>query len=62
MKLENEGKLNKSIEMYKEVIKLDPQSSFEVYNRIGQILARQGKWREAIDSPRPLSNTTRRPE
>jgi tetratricopeptide (TPR) repeat protein len=50
MNLENQGKLDKSLEMYKEVIKLDPTQSISVYNNIGQILASQGKWQEAIDA------------
>jgi tetratricopeptide (TPR) repeat protein len=50
IKLENEGKLDESLEMYKEVIKLDPSKSIPAYYSIGQILASQGKWQKAIEA------------
>jgi tetratricopeptide (TPR) repeat protein len=50
IKLENQGKLDESLEMYKEAIKLDPAKSITAYNSIGQILASQGKWQQSIDA------------
>jgi spermidine synthase/Tfp pilus assembly protein PilF len=50
VKFERKGKLDKSLEMYKEVIKLDPTKSIMAYNSMVQILARLGKWQEAIDT------------
>jgi len=49
-KLESQGKLDESIAIYKELIKVDPTESIMAYNNIGQILAGQGKWLEAIDA------------
>jgi tetratricopeptide (TPR) repeat protein len=50
IKLENQGKLDESLEMYKEVIKLDPSKSIPAYYSIGQILASQEKWEKAIEA------------
>jgi tetratricopeptide (TPR) repeat protein len=49
-KLERQGKLDESVAIYKEIIKLDPTKSITAYNSMGQILARQGKWQQAIDA------------
>ncbi|MFZ0034425.1 MAG: fused MFS/spermidine synthase, partial [Sedimentisphaerales bacterium] len=49
MELENQGKLDESLAVYKEIIKVNPTSSVESYNNMGQILVRQGKWQQAID-------------
>ncbi|MBN1392756.1 MAG: fused MFS/spermidine synthase, partial [Sedimentisphaerales bacterium] len=49
---ESEGRLDESIAMYKEVVKhdpIDPLISITAYSNIGQILAGQGKWQQAID-------------
>ena len=50
LKLESQGKLDESLAIYKEIIKVDPTKSIMAYNNMGQILARQGKWQEAIDA------------
>jgi tetratricopeptide (TPR) repeat protein/spermidine synthase len=50
VKLENQGKLDESLEMYKKVIKLNPTMAISAYNSMGQILASQEKWQEAIDA------------
>jgi spermidine synthase/Tfp pilus assembly protein PilF len=47
---EDQGKLDESLALYKEIIKLAPARTITAYNHIGQILAKQGKWQEAIDS------------
>ena len=49
-KFEREGKLYKSLKMYKKVIKLDPAKSIMAYNNMVKILAKLGKWQEAIDA------------
>jgi tetratricopeptide (TPR) repeat protein len=52
-KLESEGRLDESLAMYKEVVKrnpIDPVISISAYSNIGQILASQGKWQQAIDA------------
>ncbi|MGA1979722.1 MAG: fused MFS/spermidine synthase [Sedimentisphaerales bacterium] len=49
-KLESNGKLDESVAMYKELIKVDPTMSIMAYNNMGQILARLGKWQQAIDA------------
>jgi Tfp pilus assembly protein PilF len=41
--------LDKSLAMYKEIIKLDPTMSVMAYNGMGQILARQKKRQDVID-------------
>ena len=50
--LKNQGKLDESIAMYKEIIKIDPTKSSRAwaYNDIGEILVRQGKWQQAINA------------
>jgi tetratricopeptide (TPR) repeat protein len=50
IELKNQGKLDESLAMYKEVIKADPTRSVSIYNDIGQILVTQGKWQQAIDA------------
>jgi tetratricopeptide (TPR) repeat protein len=50
LKLEDQGKLDESIAIHKKIIKLDPTKSITVYNYMGQILAGQGKWQDAIDA------------
>ena len=51
-KLESQGRWDESIAMYKELIKvdLDPTKTILACNNMGQILARQGKWQQAIDA------------
>jgi tetratricopeptide (TPR) repeat protein/MFS family permease len=49
-KLERRGRWNESIEMYEKAVKSNPEWSFTAYNSIGQILAGQGKWQEAVDA------------
>jgi spermidine synthase/Tfp pilus assembly protein PilF len=49
-KLESQGKLDESVAIYKEIIKANPTMSIMAYNNMGQILARQEKWQEAIDA------------
>jgi tetratricopeptide (TPR) repeat protein/MFS family permease len=49
-KLEYQGKLDESVAIYKELIKANPAKSITAYNNMGQILARQGKWQQAIDA------------
>jgi spermidine synthase len=49
-KLESKGKLDESVEMYKEIIKVDPTKTILACNNMGQILASQGKWQQAIDA------------
>jgi tetratricopeptide (TPR) repeat protein len=57
--LENRGKIDESIAMYdkciatyKELIKANPTptAAITAYNNMGQILAKQKKWQEAIDA------------
>jgi tetratricopeptide (TPR) repeat protein len=48
--LQSQGKLDECLAIYKELIKADPTMSIMAYNNMGQILARQGKWQEAIDA------------
>jgi tetratricopeptide (TPR) repeat protein len=53
LKFESQDKLDESVAMYKEIIKLDPTDpamSIMAYNNMGQILASQGKWQQAIDT------------
>ncbi len=54
---ESRGRRDKSFAMYdrciaiyKKIIELDPIKSIAAYNSMGQILARQGKWQDAIDA------------
>jgi tetratricopeptide (TPR) repeat protein len=49
-KLESQGKLDESVAIYKELIKADPTMSIMAYNSMGQILAKQGKWQQAVDA------------
>jgi tetratricopeptide (TPR) repeat protein len=49
-KLESQGKLNECLTIYKKIVKLDPTKSIMAYNNMGQILASQGKWQQAIDA------------
>jgi predicted membrane-bound spermidine synthase/Tfp pilus assembly protein PilF len=49
-KLESQGKLDESVAIYKELIKAIPTMSITAYNDMGQILAKQGKWQQAIDA------------
>ena len=49
-KLESQGKLDESVATYKEIIKANPTMSIMAYNNMGQILARLGKWQQAIDA------------
>jgi spermidine synthase/Tfp pilus assembly protein PilF len=49
-KLESKGKLDESVAIYKELIKANPTMSIMAYNSMGQILAKQGKWQQAIDA------------
>jgi len=48
--LENRGRLDESLKIYKEIIKADPTMSVMAYNGIGRVMVRQGKWQEAIDA------------
>lgn len=50
--LESKGKLDESIATYKELIKANPAPTMSImaYNNMGQILAKQKKWQEAIDA------------
>ena len=52
LNLKSQGKLDESIAMYKEIIKIDPTKSSRAwaYNEIGEILVRQGKWQQAINA------------
>jgi tetratricopeptide (TPR) repeat protein len=50
LKLEDQSKLDESLAIYKEIIKVDPTKSIMAYNNMGQILARQRKWQEVIDA------------
>ncbi|MDD5065102.1 MAG: fused MFS/spermidine synthase [Phycisphaerae bacterium] len=50
MKLESRGKPDESLAMYKNVIQVDPTMAAIAYNNMGQILASQGKWQQAIDA------------
>lgn len=52
LNLKNQGKLDESIAMYKEIIKIDPTKSSRAcsYNEIGGILVRQGKWQQAVNA------------
>lgn len=50
MELKGRGKLDESIAIYKKAIEVDPTQSIMVYNKVGQILASQGKWQRAIDA------------
>jgi tetratricopeptide (TPR) repeat protein len=52
IELENQGKLDEAVATYRELIKANPTPSeaFIAYNNMGQILARQKKWQEAIDA------------
>jgi tetratricopeptide (TPR) repeat protein/MFS family permease len=49
-KLESKGKLDESVAIYKELIKANPTMSIMAYNNMGQILAKQHKWQQAIDA------------
>ncbi len=51
LELEERGKLDESLTIYKKIIKLDPSptKSIMTYNKMGQILAEQGKWQQAIN-------------
>jgi tetratricopeptide (TPR) repeat protein len=53
-KLESQGKLDESVAIYKELIKANPTMSIMAYNSMGQILAKQGKWQEAIDAAKSV--------
>ncbi len=48
--LGNQGRLDESLAVYKEIIKADITKSIIAYNYMVQILARQGKWQEVIDA------------
>ena len=52
LKLESHGKLDECVATYRELIKAHPTPSASImaYNNMGQILARQEKWQEAIDA------------
>ncbi len=50
MKLESQDRLDESLAMYKNVIQLDPTMAATAYNSMGQILASQGKWQQAVDA------------
>jgi spermidine synthase/Tfp pilus assembly protein PilF len=52
LKLESQGKLNECVATYKELIKANPTPTMSImaYNNMGQILARHGKWQQAIDA------------
>jgi len=45
-----EQKWDKSISKYKDMIRVDPTLSIEAYNKIGTILAGQGRLQEAIEA------------
>jgi len=49
-KFEDEQKWDESIAMYKELISINPPSSITAYSEIGAILAKQGKWEQAINA------------
>jgi tetratricopeptide (TPR) repeat protein/predicted membrane-bound spermidine synthase len=51
-KLERQGKLDESVAIYREIIKANTATATLIwaYNNMGQILARQQKWQEAIDA------------
>ena len=46
-----EGDLTQAIDIYQKLTKLHPNNAF-FYNKLGQLKARNGKWREAIASYR----------
>ena len=52
LNLESQGKLDESIAMYIEIIKIDPAESSRAwaYNDIGGILVRQGKWQQTVNA------------
>jgi tetratricopeptide (TPR) repeat protein len=50
LKLENQGELNECLTIYKEIVKIDPTMSIIAYDGMAQILAKQSKWQEAIDT------------
>jgi tetratricopeptide (TPR) repeat protein/MFS family permease len=54
LKLESQGKLDESVAIYKELIKANPTMSIMAYNSMGQILAKQGKWQQAIDAAKSV--------
>lgn len=45
----NQGKLDESLAVFEEIIKVDPTKSIMAYNHMAQILAIQGKWQQVID-------------
>jgi len=55
-----EGKWDQSIRRYRDIIDVDPASSTEAYNKIGMILADQGRFIEAIEALRQALDYSRR--
>jgi len=55
-----EGRWDQSIRRYRDIIDVDPASSMEAYNKIGMILADQGRFTEAIESFRLALDYSRR--
>ncbi|MFH1717261.1 MAG: fused MFS/spermidine synthase [Planctomycetota bacterium] len=45
-----EGKWEEGISMYRDIIRADPTSSMEAYNKIGMILADRGRLKESIEA------------
>jgi len=45
-----EGKWEEGIARYRDIIRADPTSSMEAYNKIGMILADRGRFRESIEA------------
>jgi len=54
LKFQSTGRLDDSINMYKEIIKINPAQSIMAYNKMGQIWASQGKWQEAIGAAKSI--------
>jgi tetratricopeptide (TPR) repeat protein/MFS family permease len=55
-----EGKWEQSIRRYRDVIDVNPASSTEAYNKIGMILAGQGRFIEALEAFRLALDYSRR--
>ena len=55
-----EGRWEQSIRRYRDIIDVDPASSTEAYNKIGMILADQGRFIEAIEALRQALDYSRR--
>ena len=45
-----QGKFGACVSKYREIIRIDPTLSVRMYNEIGGVLLRQGKWAEAIEA------------